>query len=79
MECPTCHSLSDLVAKTSRDWAFAEQLAEIGSVTELAETARQKAQSARAEYDLALLTLAEHQKQCSSFNAGTVSGATGVP
>ncbi|MGE5113495.1 MAG: hypothetical protein ACM3JB_21745 [Acidobacteriaceae bacterium] len=70
--------MSDLVSKTSRDWAFAEQLAEISSVPDLAAIARQKAESARAEYDLALHTLVEHQKQCSSFNAGTVNGASGV-
>jgi len=78
LNCPTCKDLGELVAKTSRDWAFAEQLAEVsGSMPELAGPARLKAEAARQEYDLAVQTLTEHREQCPAFNSGTASGVGG--
>lgn len=76
MDCATCQHLGELVAKTSRDWAFAEQLAEVsGSMPELVGPARRKAEAARREYDLAVATLAEHRQQCAAFNSKTATSA----
>jgi hypothetical protein len=63
------------VAKASRDWAFAEQLAEVsGSMPELVGPARRKAESAHQEYELAVQHLAEHRQQCPSFKAKAANG-----
>ncbi|MDT8067980.1 MAG: hypothetical protein ROO76_07405 [Terriglobia bacterium] len=79
MDCATCHHLEAVVSKASRDWAFAEQLAEVsGWMPELAKPARRKAESARKEYDLAVRALAEHHEQCHAFKSRDANGAGGV-
>ena len=78
MDCPTCQRLGELVAKTSRDWAFAEQLAEVsGRMTALVGPSRRKAEAARNEYNLAVQTLAEHREKCPAFNSEAANGAGG--
>ncbi len=79
MDCPTCQSLGDVVAKTSRDWAFAEQLAEVsGSMPELIGPARRKADAVREEYDLAVRTLSEHRDECLIFRSKAANSASGA-
>ncbi|HEU5400369.1 MAG TPA: hypothetical protein VFU86_03365 [Terriglobales bacterium] len=79
MDCPTCQHLGELVANTSRDWAFAEQLLEVsGTLPEFVGPLRLKAEAARKAYDLALRTLAEHKEQCPAINSANANGAAGV-
>jgi hypothetical protein len=77
LDCPTCRDLKQLVAKASRDWAFAEQLAEVsGSTPEFVGPTRGKAEAARKEYDLAVQTLATHREQCPDCKAKSANGGT---
>ena len=77
MDCPACRTLKDIVAKASRDWAFAEQLAEVsGGTPEFVGPTRHKAEVARKEYDLAVQNLAEHREQCPECKAKSANGGT---
>jgi hypothetical protein len=65
------------VAKASRDWAFAAQLAEVNaSAPELLGPSRAKAEAARKDYDLAVQTLGDHREQCADCNAKSANSGT---
>jgi hypothetical protein len=79
LDCATCQRLEEVVDKTSRDWAFAEQLAELsGRVPESAEPARRNAEATRKQYESAAAALAEHRRQCKVFQCRAADRAGGV-